>query len=53
MVSSGMRVKFPEYFLKDFSQFGFVTLAGKHKDGHGKAVQKEICKDLSRAAFRR
>lgn len=48
-----MLVKFPEYFLKDFSQFWFVTVAGKHKDGHGKAVQKDACEDLSRAAFRR
>lgn len=53
MVSSGMHVKFPKYFLKDFIQFWFVTLAGKHKDGHGKAVQKDICEDLSWAAFRR
>lgn len=53
MVSSGMHVKFPEYFLKDFSQFWFVTLAGKHKDGHEEAVQKDVCEDLSRAAFRR
>lgn len=53
MVSSGMHVKFPKYFLKDFMQFWFVTLAGKHKDGHGKAVQKNICEDLSWAAFGR
>ena len=37
MVSSGMHVKFPKYFLKDFIQFWFVTLAGKHQDGHGEA----------------
>lgn len=53
MVSSGMHVKFPKYFLEDFIQFWLVTLAGKHKDGHGKAVRKDICEDLSRAAFRR
>lgn len=53
MVSSGMHVKFPKYFLKDFIQFCFVTLAGKHKDGRGKAVQKDICEDLSWAAYRR
>lgn len=53
MVSSGMRVKFPEYFLKDFIQFWLSTLAGKHKDGHGKTVQKDTCEDLSRAALRR
>ena len=35
-----MHVKFPDYFLKDFIQFWFVTLAGKHQDGHGQAVQK-------------
>lgn len=53
MVSSGMHVKFPKYFLKDFIQFWFVTLAGKRKDGHGKAVQKDVCEDWSWAASRR
>lgn len=49
MVSSGMHVKFPESFLKDFI---FVTLVGMQKGGYGKAVQKDICEDWSWAAFR-
>ncbi|KAL0623705.1 hypothetical protein AAY473_007422 [Plecturocebus cupreus] len=35
------------------TDFWFVTLAGKHTDGRGKAVEKDIYEDLSRAAFRR
>lgn len=52
MVSSGMHVKFPEYFLKDVIRFGVVTVAGTHGDGHGKAVQEDVWEDLSWAAFR-
>lgn len=48
-----MHVKFPKYFLKDFIQFWFVTLAGKQEDGYGKAVRRDIHEDLSWAAFRR
>lgn len=40
MVSSGMHVKFPKYFLKDFIQFWFVTLAVKRKDGHGRQFRR-------------
>lgn len=40
-------------FPPSFFQFWFVIWAGKRKDGLGQAVQKDVCEDLSWAAFRR
>lgn len=52
MVSSGMHVKFPgKRSPRAVFSLGFVVEKGK--DGPGQAVQKDVCEDLSWAAFRR